>query len=122
MVSLILLQGIVLAMAKIFISLYNLDTSEWDVIHFYSVPVNAIMVDIASLTCYQVLFFIYCVKCRFEVVAEWLKMSLREHKFREDLRFQELLFLLSQLDRVMRIANGISSKSVSFLEPSLDLK
>lgn len=122
MVSLILLQGIVLAMAKIFISLYNLDTSEWDVIHFYSVPVNAIMVDIASLTCYQVLFFIYCVKCRFEVVAEWLKMSLREHKSREDLKFQELLFLLSQLDRVMRIANGISSKSVSFLEPSLDLK
>jgi hypothetical protein len=117
MVSSFIVNGFVLLVVKISSSLCNLREQEWNFAFVYSISMKAVGYELAALTCYQLVFFSYCVKCRYKVLVErfieHFRFARRSSSSEKDEDIDNLMFLHSQLEKALELINETFSKMVS---------
>lgn len=113
MVSCFIACSFVLLVVKISSSLCNLREREWNFAHVYSILVKAAGYELAALTCYQLAYFSYCVKCRYKVVVERIIDHLGSDCGCSE-EVSNLVHLHTQLEKALVLINETYSKMVRF--------
>lgn len=116
MVSCFIINAIVLLVVKISSSICNLSYHERNAQQYYSIFGNAVGYELASLLCYQLLYFCYCVNCRYKVLIgcfrEHFKNTCKIRHRMDDNWLEELVLLHATIAKVIRIVNEVFSGMV----------
>jgi hypothetical protein len=83
MASCFIIKGFGVLAVKIFSSVFFLVTVGETVPYIISLIINIAFVEIASVAGYQLAFFAYCVRCRYEAFVELAKRKLTKFQFGE---------------------------------------
>ena len=112
MLSCFIVNSILPLMVKIVSSLYDIKNHEWNIAHFSYILIDALSFGLTVLACYQLIFFSYCVKIRYEFLVNFYKEHFEGIK-KFDADGRDLLQLHSLIDKVIRLINSSFSKLVS---------
>lgn len=119
MLSCFIVNSILPLMVKIVSSLYDLKEHEWSIAHFYYILIDALSFGLTALACYQLVFFSYCVKIRYEFLVNFYKEHFKGiKKFDADGNDGDrgdLLQLHSLIDKAVRLINCSFTKLVRLL-------
>ena len=115
MLSCFIVNSILPLMVKIVSSLYDLKEHQWSIAHFYYIFIDALSFGPTALACYQLLFFSYCVKIRYEFLVNFYKEDFKGiKKFDADGNDGDLLQLHSLIDKAITLINCSFTKLVRF--------
>lgn len=112
MVSCFLINRIIPLMVSAVSSVCALKEHEWSIAHLLSVPINTMSFTIPALTCYQLVFFIYCVKIQYESLVNAYNKHFRDIK---SFNMDEIFFknCIQWWIKLVRLIKGSFSKIVS---------
>lgn len=119
MLSCFIVNSILPLMVKIVSFLYDLKEHEWSIAQFCYILIDALSFGLTALACYQLVFFSYCVKIRYEFLVNFYKEHFKGiKKFDADGNDGDrgdLLQLHSLIDKAVRLINCSFTKLVRLL-------